>query len=360
MASKVTIRNLTKRFGSTVAVNRLNLEINAGEFVCFLGPSGCGKTTTLRCIAGLERQDEGDIYIDDELVNDLSPAERDIAMVFQFPVVYPATTVKDNLEFPLKQRKLSKHEIKKRVNEIAKVLRIEHILNRVASDLNIGEKQRVAIGRALIRSPKVLLLDEALTNLDTEMKLSMIAELKRIHEEFDQTIVYVTHDQSEAMMMADRIAVMNLGFLQQYDTPEQLYSSPRNLFVAGFIGSPPMNLINVKYLPDKSAVQINNFYVDISHYKEMIKEKISSNELVLGFRPEYATIHKICRNSDHLKGEVEIVELLEDRLSLDVKIADQIIKVVVPGNYEVNIGDQICIELNKFHLFDEKTGETIL
>ncbi|MEM1517887.1 MAG: ABC transporter ATP-binding protein, partial [Halobacteria archaeon] len=360
MASKVRIRDLTKRFGNTIAVNKLNLEIRAGEFVCFLGPSGCGKTTTLRCIAGLERQDEGDIYIDDDLVNDLSPAERDIAMVFQFPVVYPATTVKDNLEFPLKQRRLPKDEIRKRVNEIAKALRIEHVLNRVASDLNIGEKQRVAIGRAIIRSPKVLLLDEALTNLDTEMKLSMIAELKRIHEEFNQTIVYVTHDQSEAMMMADRIAVMNLGVLQQYDTPEELYSSPRNLFVAGFIGSPPMNLINAKYIPEKSVVQINNFYIDVSNYREIIDKKISSNELVLGFRPEYAVIHKVCQSSDHLKGEVEIVELLEDRLSLDIRLTDQIIKVLVPGTYDMSIGDQVCVELNKFHLFDEKTGETIL
>lgn len=360
MASKVIIKDLTKRFGSTIAVNKLNLEIKAGEFVCFLGPSGCGKTTTLRCIAGLERQDEGDIYIDDELVNDLPPSERDIAMVFQFPVVYPATTVRDNLEFPLKQRKLSRGEIKERVNEIAKILRIEHILNRIATDLNIGEKQRVAIGRALIRRPKVLLLDEALTNLDTEMKLSMIAELKRIHEEFNQTIVYVTHDQSEALMMADKIAVMNLGVLQQYDTPEQLYSSPKNLFVAGFIGSPPMNLINVNYNKEKETIEINNISIDFSKYSDLIREKASSDTLVLGFRPEYVSIHKKCGRKDHLMGEVEIVELLEDRLSLDIRLVDQIVKAVIPSNYQVNIGDEVCIELNKFHLFDEKSGETIM
>lgn len=360
MASKVLIRDLTKRFGNTIAVNKLNLEIKDGEFVCLLGPSGCGKTTTLRCIAGLERQDDGDIYIDGILVNDLSPAERDIAMVFQFPVVYPATTVKDNLEFPLKQRKLSKDEIKKRVEEIAKTLRIEHVLNKIASDLNIGEKQRVAIGRALIRQPKVLLLDEALTNLDTEMKLSMIAELKRIHEEFNQTIVYVTHDQSEAMMMADRIAVMNLGVLQQYDTPEQLYSSPKNIFVAGFIGSPPMNLIDVKYNPDKESIEINNFSLSVSNYRDMIREKATSDRLVLGFRPEYTSIHGACQRSDHLRGEVEIVELLEDKFSLDIRVADQIIKVVIPANQWVNIGDEVCIELKKFHLFDERSGETII
>jgi len=360
MGSKVIIKNLTKRFGRTIAVNNLNLEIKPGEFVCFLGPSGCGKTTTLRCIAGLERQDEGDIYIDDLLVNDLSPAERDVAMVFQFPVVYPATTVKENLAFPLKQRGYSKNEIEKRIKEIAKMLRIEHILDAIATDLNVGEKQRVAIGRALIRNPKVLLLDEALTNLDTEMKLSMIAELKKLHEELDQTIIYVTHDQHEAMMMADRIAVMNLGVLQQYDTPENLYNSPANLFVAGFIGSPPMNFINVIYDSSRGAIKTNNFILDVSKYRELIEKNITSDELVLGFRPEYVSIHKSCLMENHLKGRVEFVEFLEDRFSIDVSIHDQTIKIIVPTTVEVNVGDEVCIELKRFHLFDKKAERAIL
>jgi len=360
MSSKVVIKDLTKRFGETVAVNKLSLEIKPGEFVCLLGPSGCGKTTTLRCISGLERQDEGDIYIDDQLVNDLSPAERDIAMVFQFPVVYPATTVRDNLAFPLKQRGYSKSEIEKRVKEVARMLRIEHVLDLIASDLNIGEKQRVALGRAFVRHPKVLLLDEALTNLDTEMKLSMIAELKRLHEELNQTTVYVTHDQSEAMMMADRIAVMNLGVLQQYDTPENLYNSPRNLFVAGFLGSPPMNFLHVTYDLKKGVVKTDNFVLDVSEYRGIIEERATSDDLILGFRPESILIHKKCPREDHLKGKIEIVEFLEDRFSMDIRVDDQIVKVIVPQIFDVDVGDEVCVELKKFHLFDGKTEKAIM
>jgi len=360
VASKVVVKNLTKRFGKTIAVNQLNLEIKPGEFICLLGPSGCGKTTTLRCIAGLERQDEGDIYIDDVLVNDLSPAERDIAMVFQFPVVYPATTVKDNLAFPLKQRGYPRNEIEKRVKEIAKMLRIDHVLDNVATELNIGEKQRVALGRALVRSPKVLLLDEALTNLDTEMKLSMIAELKKLHEELNQTIIYVTHDQSEALMMADRIAVMNLGVLQQYDTPENLYNSPRNLFVAGFIGSPPMNFMNLLYDSNTGLLKSDELVLDVSKYRDIIEKNSTPDEVVLGFRPEHVSIHKTCQRKDHLKGRLEIVEFLEDRFSVDIRLGDQIIKAIVSETLDTSIGDYVCVELKKFHLFDKKTGKTIM
>jgi len=360
MTSKVVIKNLTKRFGKTVAVNRLNLEIKPGEFICLLGPSGCGKTTTLRCIAGLERQDEGDIYIDDVLVNDLSPAERDVAMVFQFPVVYPATTVKDNLAFPLKQRGYSRDEIERRVKEVAKMLRIEHILDAIATNLNIGEKQRVALGRAFVRHPKVLLLDEALTNLDTEMKLSMIAELKKLHEELNQTIVYVTHDQSEAMMMADKIAVMNLGVLQQYDTPENLYNSPKNLFVAGFIGSPPMNFMNVIYDSEKALLKADKFFLDVSKYRDIIEKGATSDELILGFRPEYVSIHKTCPREDHLKGKVEIVEFLEDKFSMDIRVGDQVIKAIVPELSGIDVGDEVCVELKRFHLFDGKSEKAIM
>ena len=360
MTSKVVIKNLTKRFGKTVAVNRLNLEIKPGEFICLLGPSGCGKTTTLRCIAGLERQDEGDIYIDDALVNDLSPAERDVAMVFQFPVVYPATTVKDNLAFPLKQRGYSRDEIEKRVKEVAKMLRIEHILDAIATNLNIGEKQRVALGRAFVRHPKVLLLDEALTNLDTEMKLSMIAELKKLHEELNQTIVYVTHDQSEAMMMADRIAVMHLGVLQQYGTPEDLYHNPANLFVAGFIGSPPMNFLDVTYNPEKKKLSLDDFTLDVSKYAKVIEEKASGNDLVLGFRPEHLEIHEVCESESHLKGKVDFIEFLEDRFSLDIRVGDKIIKALIPSVTPVEPGASVCIELKRFHIFDKKTEKMIM
>ena len=358
--SRVFIENLTKTFGETVAVKNLTLEINDGEFVSLLGPSGSGKTTTLRCIAGLERQDEGNIYIDDQIVNDLSPAERDVAMVFQFPVVYPGLTVKDNLEFPLKQRGYSKDEIRKKVLETAKMLRIDHLLNHIASDLNVGEKQRVALGRALVRRPKVLLLDEALTNLETELKLSMIAELKKLHEELNQTIIYVTHDQSEAMMMADRIAVMHLGVLQQYGTPEDLYHNPANLFVAGFIGSPPMNFLDVTYNPEKKKLSLDDFTLDVSKYAKVIEEKASGNDLVLGFRPEHLEIHEVCESESHLKGKVDFIEFLEDRFSLDIRVGDKIIKALIPSVTPVEPGTSVCIELKRFHIFDKKTEKMIM
>ncbi|OYT67959.1 MAG: sugar ABC transporter ATP-binding protein [Candidatus Wolframiiraptor sp. EX4484-121] len=358
--SRVFIENLTKTFGETVAVKNLTLEIKDGEFVCLLGPSGSGKTTTLRCIAGLEKQDEGNIYIDDQIVNDLSPAERDVAMVFQFPVVYPGLTVKDNLEFPLKQRGYPKDEIRKKVLETAKMLRIDHLLDHIASDLNVGEKQRVALGRALVRRPKVLLLDEALTNLETELKLSMIAELKKLHEELNQTIIYVTHDQSEAMMMADRIAVMHLGVLQQYGTPEDLYHNPANLFVAGFIGSPPMNFLDVTYNPEKRKLSLDDFTLDVSKYAKLIEEKASGNDLVLGFRPEHLEIHEVCESESHLKGKVDFIEFMEDKFSLDIRVGDKIIKALVPSVTPVEPGAFVCIELKRFHIFDKKTEKMIM
>lgn len=358
--AKVQIKGLSKRFGATVAVNHLNLEIGDGEFVSLLGPSGCGKTTTLRCIAGLERQDEGDIYIGKSLINDFSVPDRNIAMVFQFPVVYPGMTVRDNLEFPLKQRGQSKSEIEEKVAATSRMLRIEKSLEEMASDLDVGGKQRVALGRALVRNPDVLLLDEALTNLDTRLKLMMIDELKTLHEELHQTTIYVTHDQSEAMMMADRIAVMDRGLLQQYDSPENLYSKPTNLFVAGFVGSPPMNLIDVTFDKEKGSIAYGDLSVDVSELSSTINKKASGSELVLGFRPEYVSVHKACGNEKHMKAKVDLAEFVGDYLFLDVHLDEMAIRVSAPGDVGVGVGDDLCIEFVKFHLFDKKTGEAIL
>ncbi|MEM2865344.1 MAG: ABC transporter ATP-binding protein [Candidatus Bathyarchaeia archaeon] len=354
----IYLKNLTKRFGDTVAVNDLTLEIGDGEFVCLLGPSGCGKTTTLRCIAGLERHDDGNIYIGGTLVDDLPPVERDIAMVFQFPVVYPGMTVKENLAFPLKQRGYSKGEVNARVMEISKILRLEGIMDSMASDLDIGARQRVAIGRALVRQPKALLLDEALTNMDTRLKLMMIAELKKLHEELHQTTVYVTHDQSEAMMMADRIAVMNLGVLQQYDTPDALYHKPENLFVAGFIGSPPMNFIDVTVDSVGEALIYGETQMRWPHVRELLKGK-TGHELILGFRPEYASIHKACPSGEHIKGRVDVAEFIGDHFSLDVQTERDMVKVLVERGVDVKIGEDVCLELRRIHLFDKATGEVI-
>ena len=357
--AKVVLENLTKRFGKTVAVNNLDLEVGDGELVCFLGPSGCGKTTTLRMIAGLEKPDEGKIYIDDKVVNDLSPPERDVAMVFQFPVIYPGTTTRENLEFPLKQRGYSKNEIGKKIAEIADILKIQSILEEDASNLNVSERQRVALGRALVRSPKVLLLDEALTNLDTPLKLAMIAELKRLHEELHQTTIYVTHDQSEAMMLADKIAVLNLGVLQQYDTPEKLYGSPKNLFVGGFIGSPAMEFLECKFDGKSGIINVFGFQYNLSRFKKLIEDRATGPELVLGVRPEHIMVHRACRKKDHMKGIVDVAEFIGDYLSLDVVLNGRTVKALSPLAEVIEAGDKVCVEFTKFYLFDKKTEEVI-
>lgn len=358
--ARVALEKVGKSFGKTVAVNNLSLEVRDGELVCLLGPSGSGKTTTLRMIAGLEKPDEGRIYIDDRVVNDLPPPDRDIAMVFQFPVIYPGTNVRDNLEFPLRQRGYRDEDVKKRVVEIAEILKIRPILGKAASDLNISERQRVALGRALVRKPKALLLDEALTNLETGLKLMMIAELKKLHEELRQTTIYVTHDQSEAMMMADRIAVFNLGVLQQHDTPERLYSDPKNLFVAGFIGSPPMNFLECRFDEKKGILAAENFQIDVSGSKDTIQERATSPEIILGIRPEHISIHKMCREKGHMKGKVDMAEFVGDYLSLDVQLDGKTVKVLSPTSVEIELGEEMCIEFEKFHLFDKQTEEQII
>ena len=230
--SKVKVVNLVKKFDKTVAVNGISFNVKDGEFIVLLGPSGCGKTTTLRCIAGLETPDEGEIYIDDRMVNDLPPKDRDIAMVFQSYALYPHMTVYGNLAFPLKMRKYPKQEIDKRVREVAKLLRIEELLDRKPRQLSGGQQQRVALGRALVRNPRVWLMDEPLSNLDAKLRVYMRAELKKLQKDLKITTIYVTHDQAEAMAMADRVAVMNKGKILQYDEPRHVYERPANLFVA--------------------------------------------------------------------------------------------------------------------------------
>ncbi|RLE58654.1 MAG: sugar ABC transporter ATP-binding protein, partial [Thermoprotei archaeon] len=232
--AKVSVKDLLKKFGNVIAVNKISFEVNDGEFVVLLGPSGCGKTTTLRLIAGLETPDGGEIWIGDKLVNDLPPKDRDVAMVFQNYALYPHMKVYDNLAFPLRLRKLPKDKIDRKVREVAKLLRIDNLLDRYPRQLSGGQQQRVALGRALVREPHVFLMDEPLSNLDAKLRVYMRAELKRLQRELGITTIYVTHDQAEAMTMADRIVVMNEGKIQQIGTPSELYYKPANLFVAGF------------------------------------------------------------------------------------------------------------------------------
>ncbi|MEM1515840.1 MAG: ABC transporter ATP-binding protein [Candidatus Bathyarchaeia archaeon] len=364
--AKVLIKNLTKRFGNVIAVNNLNLEIADKEFMVLLGPSGCGKTTTLRCIAGLEDPDEGEIYIGDRLVNDLPPKDRDVAMVFQSYALYPHMSVFDNIAFPLRIRKIPKNEVEKKVKEVADLLKISHLLNRKPRQLSGGERQRVALGRAIVRNPQVFLMDEPLSNLDAKLRVYMRAELKRLQKELGVTTIYVTHDQVEAMSMADRIAIMNLGVLQQIGTAYEVYNYPSNFFVAGFIGSPPMNFIDCTIRENNNSVLIDSgefTFMLPDEIGKLVKEKITSSEIILGIRPEDIVIEKKCSSAKGLiEGEIYVTEPMGNEIIVDVKVGDKILKVKSPVEIEVNIGDKVWLEFkpNKIHLFDKRTEKTII
>ena len=362
--ARVLVRNLTKRFGKVVAVNQLNLEVEDKKFVCFLGPSGCGKTTTLRMIAGLEVPDEGEIYIGDELVNDLTPAERDTAMVFQTYALYPHLTVHNNLASPLEARKTPQNEIDSRVREVADILGITDLLQKYPTQLSGGEMQRVAIGRAIIRRPRVYLLDEPLTNLDAKLRARMRAELKRLQKELGQTAIYVTHDQLEAMTMADKIAVMNQGVLQKYDAPQNVYNHPNNLFVAGFIGSPSMNFLEctLREMDDKLSLDSGEFQLDVTEFREIVLKEVESKETILGIRPEHISIGSKPSGPYTFQGEVYVVEPLGDQTILDFKIGSSIVRAIVPPYFKADVGNRLWLSFSKenFHMINKKTEEVIL
>jgi multiple sugar transport system ATP-binding protein len=360
--ARVKLENLTKRFGNVIAVNKVNLEIKDGEFICLLGPSGCGKTTTLRMIAGVEKPDEGNIYIDDVLVNDLPPKDRDVAMVFQSYALYPHKTVFENLAYPLRKLKLPESDIVKKVKETAEFLHIEHLLDKLPKHLSGGEKQRVAIGRAIIRSPKVYLLDEPLTNLDAKIRASMRTELKRLTKELKMTIIYATPDQIEAMSMADRIAIMNFGNLLQCDVPDVVYNNPKNLFVAGFIGSPAMNFIDCTIIEKNGNVFLDagDFIYNVSEYRELL-EKFINSEVILGIRPEHISISKIKQSEDSIEAKVSLIEPISHRVIFHLAIGKHSITVNT-HLIEANIGQNIWITFNKnkIHIFDKKTENAII
>ncbi len=290
MAS-VTFDHVWKRYGDVVANNDLNLEIQDGEFMCLVGPSGCGKTTALRMIAGLEEVTEGTLKIGDRVVNDLAPKDRDVAMVFQSYALYPHMSVRDNLAFGLKLRKVPKQEIDRRVQEAAKTIQLEQLLDRKPKQLSGGQRQRVALGRAIVREPAVFLMDEPLSNLDAKLRVQTRAEIARLHQRLRTTVVYVTHDQVEAMTMGDRIAVMNAGLLQQVGPPQQLYEHPINKFVAGFIGSPAMNFVQVTMESrDGGQPILRQAEVEIplpDRFRSAIQGPTTGQTLTAGFRPEH-------------------------------------------------------------------------
>jgi multiple sugar transport system ATP-binding protein len=358
--ARVLIKNLTKRFGEVVAVNELNLEAKDKEFVVLLGPSGCGKTTVLRCIAGLEKPDEGEIYIEDRLVNKLEPKERDIAMVFQTYALYPHMTVFQNLAFPLENANVPKPQIKEKVEQTAKLLRIEQLLNRRPKQLSGGQRQRVALGRAMVREPKVFLMDEPLSNLDAKLRVYMRAELKKLQKDFGITTIYVTHDQVEAMTMGDKVAVLNEGKLQQVGHATQIYFKPANVFVAGFIGTPPINFFDCTITKEPYTFDAGEFKYPVP---ETLLEKAKEwpSQLILGLRPQDVIAHTKSQKG-LIKAKLEIDEPLGDRQVLDLKVGEYLVKALVSPDLKANLGDEMWLEFpgDKLYVFDRKTGQALL
>jgi multiple sugar transport system ATP-binding protein len=361
----VSFDEVTKQFGSsTVAVDRLSLDVNEGEFLILVGPSGCGKTTALRMVAGLEQVTSGEIAIDGRVVNDVVPTERDIAMVFQNYALYPHMSVFDNIAFPLRQQKVKKTAIRERVAEAARLLNIEELLERKPRELSGGQRQRVAIGRALVRRPKAFLMDEPLSNLDAKLRVQMRAELLSLHQRLGITTIYVTHDQTEAMTLGDRVVVMRHGVVQQVDAPERLYRKPANMFVAGFIGSPAMNFVQGT---------VANGRVVIGEHRVPLPANGHSGPVVVGVRPEDVLIGGA---ADALPAQIEITEQLGPEVLVHVDVPGLMLAAAegeeappggrlvsrVPGTFKGARGDSVRLSFNSEHLqlFDPVSGDALL
>jgi len=351
----IEFKNVTKRFGKVVAVNDLSFKIRDKEFMVLLGPSGCGKSTVLRLIAGLEKPTQGEIYIDGELINDVPPWERNVAMVFQSYALYPHMTVRENIAFPLRIKKEPRQEIEKRVREVARLLGIEDLLDRRPRELSGGQMQRVALGRAIIRNPRCFLMDEPLSNLDAKLRIYMRAELKRLQRELGITTVYVTHDQAEAMTMGHRVLVLKDGVLQQVGTPEDVYFRPANEFVAGFIGSPPMNLIECRFQPREGKLVTNSFKYTLPKSLATKLRKLKVSEVTLGVRPEDISLsHK--RKPNSIEVELLVEEPMGKELVLTIRVGDILIKALAPPTFDAKEG-RIFMSFNprRIHLFDKRT-----
>jgi multiple sugar transport system ATP-binding protein len=362
--ASIRLENVTKRFGSVTAVRGMSLDILAGEFFCVLGPPGAGKTTTLRLIVGLETPDEGTIYIDGEPANDVHPGKRDIAMMFQNLALYPDKSVFDNIAYPLRERKVPKDEIRRRVTEVAKKLYIDHLLDRKPAKLSGGERQRVALGRSLVRQPRAYLMDEPLANLDALLRLEMRVELKRIQQELKETLVYVTHDQVEAMSMADRIGVLNRGVLQQVDVPDVVYDYPANRFVATTVGSPPTNFIPVRVMDVTGKLELRHpaFILRAGASEDAIRTglaglAVDGPDLWTAVRPEDVHLSEQCESASCFPAKVSVVEPLGSETIVDVIVGDEIIKAITPPAQHLSEGQEIWVRFDRarVHLFDPKT-----
>jgi multiple sugar transport system ATP-binding protein len=363
--AKVILKNISKIFDNNVnAVQHVNLEISDGEFMVFVGPSGCGKSTTLRMIAGLEEISEGEIYINDKCVNDLPSKDRDIAMVFQNYALYPHMTVFENMAFGLKLRKFSKGEIKNRVEEAAKILGLTDLLDRRPKKLSGGQRQRVAVGRAIVRKPKVFLFDEPLSNLDAKLRVQMRLEISKLHNELDTTMIYVTHDQVEAMTMGDRITVMKDGLVHQVDSPTNLYNKPVNKFVAGFIGSPSMNFFD-GHLEKNGELYFQSDPI-VFMFSDKLAAKLNSysgNNVILGIRPEDFSLNQQDeKKQGKINAQIELIEPLgnENFLYLETNKHHFIMRTISSVKHKIKDNIDIYFALDKIHFFDSKNSTALL
>ena len=373
---ELNLKNIYKKYPNSehYSVEDFNLDIKDKEFIVFVGPSGCGKSTTLRMIAGLEDITEGECSIDSRVVNDVAPKDRDIAMVFQNYALYPHMTVHDNMAFGLKLRKYSKDDIEKRVNEAAEILGLKEFLDRKPADLSGGQRQRVAMGRAIVRDAKVFLMDEPLSNLDAKLRVSMRAEIAKIHRRIGATTIYVTHDQTEAMTLADRIVIMSatknpsgtgtIGRIEQIGTPQEVYKNPVNKFVAGFIGSPAMNFINVTLKGDEIVAQDLFLKVPEGALKVLREKGYEGKKLIFGIRPEdinteAAFLETFPDSVVHAK--ISVSELLGSESHLYCQVADNefIAKVDARDYLKAGAGIDLGFDLNKAHFFDPETEKTV-
>jgi multiple sugar transport system ATP-binding protein len=342
------VKNLKKSFGTNTVVDNISFEVKEGEFCILLGPSGCGKSTILRLIAGLELQDEGEIFIGEKEVSPLTPKERDVAMVFQSYALYPHMTVYENMAFPLTIKKTPKQETRQKVIEAARLLNIEGLLDRKPAELSGGERQRVAIGRAIVRSPKIFLFDEPLSNLDAKLRSSMRVELAKLHQKLGTTMLYVTHDQTEAMTLGEKIILLEGGKIQQTGTPKEVYEKPLNLFAATFIGSPQINLIEGKLIAEggKTLFQSERFSIELEPEEEL--KKYSGSRITIGIRPE-----SLRPGNGPIQGYLEVIEHLGSETIIYLKSGDARLIARAPSDFQGKAGDRISLSVNprKIHCF---------
>jgi len=362
--ANLKINDINKNFGSTEVLKGINLDINDGDFLVLLGPSGCGKSTLLNTIAGLETSNSGDILIDDYRVNDMEPSDRDIALVFQSYALYPAMTVKGNVTFGLEQRKTPKDKIEESLNRVSSLLKINELLERKPSQLSGGQRQRVAMGRALVRDPKVFLFDEPLSNLDAKLRVEMRREIKKLHQNLKTTVVYVTHDQTEAMSLGTNIAIMNHGVIQQCDTPKNIYNTPSNIFVADFIGSPSMNLIKGKLSNQNGQlffVNSDKVNIPLSNYNFKDKTNQGEKEIILGIRPEHIYIEKNSSDNFEINVKSELAEYIGHEQIITFDFSGQQLLGKFSSTIDININKEfkLYIDVNQISVFDALTEERV-